>query len=585
MTMTSEESSSPPESSSDVAAEGVEPTPHDSPQAAAKADGVPEAASKSLIRKSSVSEAAELSSGGLHAPSFLSWFEWPFHISDPTTGKMLPEVAGQAMDAAARGPLNQTGGYVGSAIVRLAARDAGCQFGPGRCDKTVYGIQPSSLLTTTSAISGVAAALFMPIFGAVIDHTEHRRLMGVISGLIAVAAVGAQISISQSTWFFVLWMDAIGGFSLLVHAANTFAYLPDLTLDYGILSHYTSRINIRQFGIQFVYLSVVIIIGQVRELDRTIESSVQTAKDSAGLAFGIGFVCIGYAWTFLFRRRPALSKVPEDSNLFNTGFRQVAKTSKKIWKDYHALKWFMISLLWSPEAGAGVIQSIAVTFLTVVMRFSGLEIAKTNLILIAANVPGSLFSKWCCAKINPLNSYRGGLLLLTASVAAACAVFEGPENRDAVYGFSAAWGFAMGWTYPSQRVLLVSLIPKGQETEMMGLFTFMGQILGWLPPLLFTILNENGIDQRWGLALIPMFCSLALLCTLPMGSYQDAIDLVARDSEAKLEEVIEKTRHCQVLPQSTKDTMRETEVSAEVEAEAVAEAEVESSNVEPQTAP
>jgi UMF1 family MFS transporter len=565
MTMTDEESSSPPESSAGLPNEDVGPAPEDVPQAAAKADEVSESASKTLVRKSSVSEAAEISSGGIHAPWFLSWFEWPFHTSDPTSGVMLPEVAGQAMDAAARGPLNQTGGYVGSAIVRLAARDAGCLVGPGRCNKTVYGIQPSSLLTVTSAIAGVCAALLMPVFGAIIDHTQHRRLVGVISGALAVIAVGAQLSISQSTWFFVLWMDAIGGFSLLVHSANTFAYLPDLTLDYAVLSHYTSRINMRQFSVQFVYLSIVIIIGQFRDLDRSVASSVQTAKDAAGLAFGIGAICIGYAWMFLFRQRPALSKVPEDSTLLRTGFGQVFKTSKKIWKDYGALKWFMISLLWSPEAGAGVVQSIAVTFLTVVMRFSGLEIAKANLILIAANLPGSMFSKWCCAKINPLNSYRAGLLTLSISVAVSCAIFEGYEQREAVYGFSAAWGFAMGWTYPSQRVLLVSLIPKGQETEMMGLFTFMGQILGWLPPLIFTIMNENGVDQRWGLGLIPMFCMLAFLCTLPMGSYKDAVERVTKDSEAKLDEVLEATRRGNVLRKSTENSAREGEEAAEVD--------------------
>jgi MFS-type transporter involved in bile tolerance (Atg22 family) len=444
--------------------------------------GVPESASQPhqmLMRKNSVSEAAELSSGGLNAPAFLSWFEYLFHISDPSTGKMLPEVAGQAMDAAARGPLNQVGGYLGSAIVRLASREAGCLRGPRNCSNTIYGVQPSSLLTTSSAIAGVTSALLMPVFGAIVDHTEHRKLVGVISGIMAVGAVGAQMSISEDTWFFVLIMDAIGGFSLIVHAASVFAYLPDLTLDHGVLAHYTSRINIRQFSTQFVFLCIVIIVGQIRDLDRSIASSVQTAKDSAGMAFGLGVVLLGYAWTFLFRKRPALSKVPDGSNLLNTGFRQVGRTSVKIWKDYHALKWFMISLLWSPEAGAGVTQSIAVTFLTVEMRFSGLDIAKTNLILICANVPGSLFAKYLCATINPLNAYRLGLLAFAVSIGASAAVFTGPERREAVYGFSALWGFAMGWTYPSQRVLLVTLIPKGQETEMMGMFTFAGQILGW----------------------------------------------------------------------------------------------------------
>ena len=503
--------------------------------------------SRVLLRKASVSEAAEIASGGWNAPAFLSWFEKPFHIADPDTGKKLPEVAGQALDAAGRGPLTQVGGYMGVAIVLSAATDAGCA-GPNNC--SVFGIKPGSLLTATSTISGVLAALLMPVFGAIVDHTSHRKLVGVVSGFVAVIAVGVQMCISTETWLFVLIVDGIGGFALLVHAASVYAYLPDLTRDYGILSHYTSRINVRAFSVQFAYLAVVVLIGYIRDLDRSLASSQQTARDAASLALVIGALCFGYAWTFLFRKRPALTKVPKGATLLSTGFRQVATTSKKIWKDYVALKWFMISLLLSPEAGTGVVQSIATTFFVTTMEFTGLELAKSGLILLAANLPGSMFSKWFCTKFNPLNSYRAGLSMLGLCIAVSCAVFTGPERRGAVYWLSSVTGFAMGWTYPSQRVLLVSLIPKGQETEMMGLFTFMGQIIGWLPPLLYTILNENGVNQRWGLAIIPVFCISAVILTLPMGSYEDAVERVSQDSEAKLEAVIKANGG---YPQKNKD--------------------------------
>jgi UMF1 family MFS transporter len=224
--------------------------------------------------------------------------------------------------------------------------------------------------------------------------------------------------------------------------------------------------------------------------------------------------------------------------------------------------------LFSPEAGAGVVQSIVVTFFASVLRFSGLDFAKSNLILIAANLPGSYFSKWACIKFNPLNSYRAGMFMLSVSIAVAAAVLDGPGQKNAVFGFAAWWGFSMGWTYPSQRVLLCTLIPKGQETEMMGLFTFSGQILGWLPALLFTIMNENDVDMRWGLGLVPIFYMTAFVCTLPMGSYKDATELVYRESKVKLNAVIEATRHENDKTKvNVGDTKIENPISSSSEAE------------------
>ena len=50
------------------------------------------------------------------------------------------------------------------------------------------------------------------------------------------------------------------------------------------------------------------------------------------------------------------------------------------------------------------------------------------------------------------------------------------------------WGVmlsvGMGWMFPSQRTVMVALVPKGQETEMMGLVAFFAQIHGWLPTLM-----------------------------------------------------------------------------------------------------
>jgi MFS transporter, UMF1 family len=384
----------------------------------------------------------------------------------------------------------------------------------------------------------------------VVDHTTHRRTVGVVSGFFAVTLIGAQISISQDLWFFCLCIDALQSFALLVHTTAVFAYLPDLSIHESEISHYTAHFNVRQFGTQFVYVCLLIVCGEIRGTNRTVASTVQTAQDAAGMTFGIGALFITYAWTFLFRARPALTALPEGSSLLTAGFSQVGRTARKVWSDYRALRWFMFSLLWSPEAGAGVVQSIAVTFLTVFMKFTGQELAKTMLVLMVGNMVGSLFSKFVCQHINPLHSYRLALFSVSTAVGLSVLVLDSPERRGAVYGFAMAWGWAMGWTYPSQRVLFCTLIPKGQETEMMGLFVFMGQILGWLPPLIVTILNENHVSLRWSLAVIPCFCLAAIVGTLPMGHYQTAVELVARDSNAKLQSVVEATSQRNMVMQS-----------------------------------
>ena len=222
-------------------------------------NGEQEQHAATYVRQVSVSEAAEKSGTGITAPGWIRWIELPFRVRDPVAEICLPEATGWGMDSAGRGPLNQVGSYVGSAILRLAIREAG----PGG---KVHGFKPSSLLTLFTSVIGVIAAIMMPIVGAVVDHTRFRRLMGVLSGVLSVAFIGGQIAINQDNWFAMLIIDACQTLVFLIHTTSVFAYLPDLSLDQDVIANYTSQFNIRQYCGQFVFVSLVIICGQVRAL-------------------------------------------------------------------------------------------------------------------------------------------------------------------------------------------------------------------------------------------------------------------------------------------------------------------------------
>lgn len=479
----------------------------------------------------SASEEATLkSSGKWQAPCWLKWMEFPFAVTAPSTGKKLDEAIGWAMDASARAPVNQAGLFVGTALLRLATADSGCEQAAA-CENTVYGLRPSSLLTLTSAITGSVAALLMPVVGAMVDHTRHRKLVGSVSALILIAISGGQISISESNWLAILILEAIGGFTLLVHTTAVFAYLPDLTFDESDLSHYTSQFNIRQYAAQMCYVGILTIVGVIRGKDDGMKGSLYSARVSLVLAIAFAAPLFAYSWIFLFRKRNALSQVSEGLNLLTSGFIQVGRTFKRIWSRYHALKWFMLSLLWSPEAGSGAIYSIVLTFFTIFLQMNSQQIAYVSLITLAASLPGSLIAKRVSLCFNPLISYRAALLCFVISIAAACATLTGPKRQNAAYVFAALWGFAIGWMYPSQRVLFCTLIPKKQEFEIMGLFVTYGLILSWLPPLIFTAMNGRGIDMRWGLSIIAFFSALAFVCTLPIGKYALAVAQVNRQRQ------------------------------------------------------
>jgi MFS-type transporter involved in bile tolerance (Atg22 family) len=479
-----------------------------------------------IERKLSISEqASAASSRRIASPPFLKWIEYPFRIKNPNTQAYLEEATGQAMDYAGRGPINQAGSFVGSAVLTLAAMEA------GGINETIHGIKVSSLLTLGNLIAGVTAGVTMPFVGALVDHTDHRKAMGALSAIIVLGGAGAQLMLSANTWFVVYILGIIIGYFFIMHQVCVMAYLPDLTHNITEMGHYTAMFMTRQYFVQGVYTTIIVVSSFTAKIN-----NISTAKLGIGLAFAIGTICFGYAWLFLFRKRPRLREVPQGQNLVSTGFVQLWSTTKVVFSQYHALKWFMIALLWSPEAGAGTILAIAVTFLTLFVKMTVSEISLVSLCMLFANIPGAILSRYMCKKINPLNSFRAAEILFAVSNALIAATVTGPEKKKLVYIYAAMIGVAFGWMFPSQRTTVVALVPKGQETEIMGLISFFGQIIGWLPSFIFTLMNQNGVNMRWGIGMVSFFLLTSFLCTLMCGDFNKAVESVSHTSEAYLQE-------------------------------------------------
>jgi Vacuole effluxer Atg22 like len=215
------------------------------------------------------------------------------------------EALAWGLDIAARGvAFVAMGAFVGTALLRLAKEAAGCETQPApaddgtsssvvpECNGRVYGIRPSSLLTTYTMTVGVVSAALMPLvrsessydalvfflyiyslspshykyslflivykMGAFVDYTDKRLLLGRISSVIFCCLLVPPIFIGSETWFAVAICLLLLAFVGWVQTMVTYAYLPELTNSEQHLTQYTQSFSILSFASMVLLLVIVI---------------------------------------------------------------------------------------------------------------------------------------------------------------------------------------------------------------------------------------------------------------------------------------------------------------------------------------
>lgn len=435
------------------------------------------------------------------------------------------EALGWTLDAAARGPIVMgTAVFVGSELLRLAKLDAGCAAnsdyeGYESCDNRVFGMKPTSLLTNIMAVVGLMSAFLMPLIGSVIDHTKYRRAVGRISAGLMTVFVLIQMLLLPRHWFAASIMQVLVAFSYMVHLTVVYAYLPELTTSAERLVNYTAQFTAAQYS-----SSVVFLVAMVAILTLAPSNLLQSYASVDFSQSVIVFVCtifLGFAWTFLFRKRPASQRVPEDSTLLMAGFHKIFQTSNTILLHHNAIKWFLLSLTFT-EAATSTFSTIAITYMTDQLNFTSRENGICILTLLLFAVPGTRLAAWANS-INPIRSLQACLILWITTTTLAAIILRDPGQQSAAYVFAALWGLCLGWIHPTEKTLYCTIIPRGQEAELMGTFICAGQVLSWMPSLVFSIMNEAGISMRIGLFSLTIYFIVSFCILFLFGDYEEAM--------------------------------------------------------------
>ncbi|KAL3795336.1 hypothetical protein HJC23_009509, partial [Cyclotella cryptica] len=431
------------------------------------------------------------------------------------------EARGWALDAIGRS-VSFVGNavFVGTAVIHLARMNAGCDPNDVACEgRTTYGIRPSSFLTLYNVIVGVSSSALLPLLGSIVDHTHHRRLVARISAGVYCAALFPMIFLNESTWFAACVLLVFTAFVGWIHTGMTFAYLPEMSDDKKDLEDLNTSFAVVQFATYVVY--AVIIVGITAAMGRT-DDSIFTAKLAQSISFVVTTVVWGYAWSKLMGHRPATTELPEGSNLIATGFRNLYRSGIHVWNNHRSLAWFYIAIAFS-ESAVQALVVIATTYSIEVLDFSSFDSGISFLIFVFFSSIGCYIAPMSVRRINPIRSDQLCLFLIGLFTALASAFVKSVDQKMLFFVFTMLWGICGGWKYTIERYLVCNIIPKGQDAELMGMYLFAGQCLAWLPPLVFTAMNEAGVSIRISMVSLVLFWIIAVAFLQCMGSYHSIV--------------------------------------------------------------
>lgn len=175
---------------------------------------------------------------------------------------------------------------------------------------------------------------------------------------------------------------------------------------------------------------------------------------------------------------------------------------------------------------------IAVTYLIEVLKFNSTKTGLVVLVVLISIMPGSVFAKFAIRKAQcPILSLKVCIGTLIVVNFISFLTLTSPDVAYLVWPYSALWGFMLGWYYPTELHIYASIMPKGQEAELAGFHLYCTQIMVWLPPLVFTVMNENSISLSWGGVSLNIYLFISLAFYQLMPSWETCLQVGSEDNK------------------------------------------------------
>jgi len=354
----------------------------------------------------------------------------------------------------------------------------------------------------------------MPVFGAMIDFTSHRRSVGICTAYAVIIISFILIGTTKDTWFFMMIVFAIYNLAEDVQSLAIFSYLPDVgtKLDEGTMTYFSSRCSMSQYAVMISYIILITVIGIIAGL-----GDAGLSRVACGVG-GVMMMFFFYSW-YSMPIVPQLHSIPPGQNLLVAGFYQNWRTFKGIFNQYrYGLNLFLIANAFATPA-AKMVLGVIIIVIKEDLDMKGSEIGIFFLITLLFSIPGAKMVSHVTQKLkNPVRSMQIVIVMYIIDATVTVLIVDKPERKPISYICAMVLGFLIGWFYPTTNLIFSLAIPKGQESELTGFYIYSSTILDWVPPLIFTGINEAGLGKKAGMIGVVSFffpALIALQCMIP----------------------------------------------------------------------
>ena len=364
---------------------------------------------------------------------------------------------------------------------------------PDDCEGRVYGVKPNSIVSLLALIGGLVSAVGMPVAGSIIDSTNKRHSFGTWMAIIFVVSNFAMIFITPQTWLIMTLLQAVvATFSFFGLQLVIYAYLPELFKSEEECVEVTAKGRLyEQSGmLTLILLTTLVQIGMGL-------GAVVMARVAQVLAVVLGAPTLFLAFR-LYKPRAANRERAPGRWLVTDGFLHLGAVFTELRRDFPMAARFLIGQTFA-ESATGSLTTVAVLIL-IKAGLSAWVGAYLAVVLLSM-----MFGPFLHQAIALRTSVKTSLLMSIAAfcVGTICFVFFA-VNPIITWMFAPIIGIIYGWYYPGLNGLLAMLCPGGHEGEIAGLNTFTSTVISWVPPLIITIFNENGMLSV-GLLSLPVF--------------------------------------------------------------------------------
>ena len=104
----------------------------------------------------------------------------------------------------------------------------------------------------------------------------------------------------------------------------------------------------------------------------------------------------------------------------------------------------------------------------------------------------------CVKRIGAKSAYIALMLFSFVCNTGLPFIINKPEQAAYTYFFAPIAGMYFGLFYAMQSAVFTNFIPVGEEAACYGLQNFSGVVIRWIPPLIYTMMDDAGASTRSG---------------------------------------------------------------------------------------